>query len=41
MSAETKRISLTWQQGLTFEGGEPGGPVTRIDGDNATAPKKG
>jgi putative redox protein len=38
MTAETKRVTLTWQRGLAFEGGEPGGPATTIDGDNATAP---
>lgn len=38
MTAETKRVTLVWRDGLTFEGGEPGGPTTRIDGDNATAP---
>ena len=35
---ETKHIILTWQSGLRFEGGEPGGPVTAIDADNTTAP---
>jgi putative redox protein len=38
MSAETKRITLTWRRGLVFSGGEPGGPASTIDGDNATAP---
>ncbi|MGH7534054.1 MAG: OsmC family protein [Gemmatimonadales bacterium] len=38
MTAETKRITLDWRAGLTFAGGEPGGPVTIIDGDNAAAP---
>ena len=38
MSADTKRISLTWQRGLVFSGGEPGGPAATIDGDNAMAP---
>ena len=38
MTAETKRISLDWREGLTFAGGEPDGPVTLIDGDNAAAP---
>jgi putative redox protein len=38
MSQETKRLSLRWTGGLRFEGGEPGGPVSRVDGDNATAP---
>lgn len=35
---ETKRISLTWREGLQFTGGAPGGPTTAIDGDNAAAP---
>jgi putative redox protein len=38
MTVETKRITVDWQSGLVFRGGEPGGPVTTIDGDNATAP---
>jgi putative redox protein len=38
MTAETKRIVLGWQERLIFRGGEPGGPVTTIDGDNAEAP---
>jgi putative redox protein len=38
MAAETKRVSLSWREGLVFRGGEPGGPETTIDGDNATAP---
>jgi putative redox protein len=38
MTAETKRITLSWQERLIFRGGEPGGPVTTIDGDNAEAP---
>jgi putative redox protein len=35
---ETKRVSLSWQEGLRFVGGAPDGPVTSIDGDNAAAP---
>ena len=38
MTAETKRITLRWQEALVFRGGEPGGPETTIDGDNAQAP---
>ena len=38
MTAETKAATLTWQGKLVFRGGEPGGPVTTIDGDNAAAP---
>jgi putative redox protein len=35
---ETKHVTLTWQAGLRFEGGEPGGPQVPIDADNETAP---
>ena len=35
---ETKRVSLSWKEGLQFVGGAPGGPTTAIDGDNGTAP---
>jgi putative redox protein len=35
---ETKRIVLTWHDGLRFTGGEPEGPSTTIDGENVTAP---
>jgi putative redox protein len=38
MAGETKRVSLSWREGLVFRGGEPGGLETTIDGDNATAP---
>ena len=38
MTAETKRVTLTWQPKLLFRGGEAGGPVTTIDGDNAAGP---
>ena len=38
MTIETKRLSLTWQERLVFRGGEPGGPETIIDGDNAAGP---
>jgi putative redox protein len=38
MSAETKRIELSWTGALRFRGGEPGGPAIAIDGDNAAAP---
>jgi putative redox protein len=34
MSRETRRAAITWQEGLRFVGGEPGGPVATIDGDN-------
>jgi putative redox protein len=38
MTAETKRIALTWERGLVFHGGAPGGPAVVIDGDNAAGP---
>jgi putative redox protein len=38
VTAETKRVSLRWTEGLLFRGGEPGGPETTVDGDNAIAP---
>jgi putative redox protein len=38
VTAETKRATLRWQEGLVFRGGEPGGPETTIDGDNAAGP---
>ncbi|MEO6056734.1 MAG: OsmC family protein [Gemmatimonadales bacterium] len=38
MTVETKRITLSWEEDLRFRGGEPGGPVTTIDGDNLAAP---
>jgi putative redox protein len=38
MTAETKLATVEWQEALIFRGGEPGGPTTVVDGDNATAP---
>ena len=38
MTKETKRVALTWSEGLVFKGGEAGGPQTAVDGDNRTAP---
>src|SRR5919112_2287156 len=38
MPPETKKVTLTWQQGLRFAGGEPGRPAAAIDGDNQVAP---
>jgi putative redox protein len=38
MSGETKRVVLEWRDQLVFQGGEAGGPVTVIDGDNAAGP---
>ena len=38
MAGETKRITLDWQEGLRFRGGEPKGPSILIDGDNVEGP---
>jgi putative redox protein len=38
MPPETKKVTLTWQEGLRFSGGEPGRPSVVIDGDNETGP---
>lgn len=38
MAAETKKVTLAWEQGLSFRGGEPGRPAILIDGDNTTGP---
>jgi putative redox protein len=38
MTVDTKGVTLAWQEGLVFRGGEPGGPAITIDGDNAVAP---
>ena len=38
MASETKRVALTWQEGLRFAGGEPGREPVIIDGDNVAAP---
>ena len=38
MTGETKRVTLNWVQDLRFVGGEPGGPLITIDGDNAEGP---
>ena len=38
MARETKQATLTWQEGLRFSGGEPGGPTITVDGDNRVGP---
>jgi len=38
VAGETKRITLDWQEGLRFRGGEPNGPSILIDGDNVQSP---
>ena len=35
---ETKKVVLTWQEGLRFSGGAPNIPSTIIDGDNVAGP---
>ncbi len=35
---ETKQVTISWRDALTFEGGEPDGPKILIDGDNEKAP---
>lgn len=35
---ETKKVVLTWQEGLRFSGGAPDGSSTIIDGDNVAGP---
>lgn len=34
----TRQVVLSWSGGLAVDGGEPGGPELRIDGDNTDAP---
>lgn len=38
MAGETKRVSLTWLQGLRFAAAAEGVPPITIDGDNAAGP---
>jgi putative redox protein len=38
MTQEIKHVHLTWLDGMRFEGGDPSGPVARVDADNTTAP---
>jgi putative redox protein len=38
MTIETKRVSVSWEGGLRFRGGQRGKPATLVDGDNAAAP---
>lgn len=33
-----RHATMTWVHGLTFEGGAPGGPVIRLDGDGNDGP---
>ena len=38
MTGETKRVAVVWEGGMRFRGGEPGGPASLVDADNAAAP---
>ncbi len=38
MSDNIRQVSLSWQGGLRFRGGKPGGPTVDTDGDVVTAP---
>src|SRR4051812_11070389 len=38
MAREIKHAVLTWQDGLRFTGGEPGGPTITVDGGNQQGP---
>lgn len=38
MAQEIKKATLTWLNGLQFDGALAGSPVVRIDSDNVTAP---
>jgi putative redox protein len=38
MPGETKRVTIAWQQGLQFVGGEPGRSTVTVDGDNEAGP---
>jgi len=38
MPGEIKRVTLNWQEGFRFVGGEPNGPTVLIDGDNTAGP---
>ena len=38
MAGETKRVEVTWDGGMRFRGGAPGGPTALVDADNAAAP---
>lgn len=38
MADNIRRVTATWQGGLLFSGGAPGGPTIQVDGDLKTAP---
>jgi putative redox protein len=38
MARETKRATVTWQQGLRFAGSDSDGPAFTVDGDNVVGP---
>ena len=38
MTQETKHVTITWTEGMRFEGGTPDGPSTVVDGDGVAGP---
>ena len=38
MSSNLRHATVTWTHGLVFEGGAPGGPTIRMDGDGGLGP---
>jgi putative redox protein len=38
MPSNLRHATVTWNNGLVFEGGAPGGPAFRMDGDGALGP---
>jgi len=38
VAGETKRVAVVWEGAMRFRGGEPGGPTSLVDADNAEAP---
>jgi len=38
MGSEIKQVTLTWEDGLRFVGGQLNGPPVTVDGDNAAGP---
>jgi putative redox protein len=38
MTGETKHVTITWTEGMRFEGGAAGGPMTVTDGNGVAGP---
>jgi len=38
MDGNVRRVEVTWEGGMRFRGGEPGGPASVVDADNTAAP---